>query len=383
MRLLSMKAEGLPLYKKPFEVSFYAMQRVESGHADAVSRLFGSIYINKAEAFTGINASGKTTALNVVVFAVMLLDGLPMNIDFVPKILRENQTAIFNIIFYSDGKLYRLESKIIKEKNASGKSEVRILEERLWEKPAGGKINKQNLLNFESARLSDERTSNEKYLPNDVSIAIALKKSEQSAEVIAYQSAFMPPDIFFPGKSAPAEIVSLLDPTIEYIKEEYVNDKPLIRLKFFGREELVLVNRDDLGVYLSSGTLKGVSVFSQAVEVLKQGGYLFIDEIENHFNRELVVALLRLFLSGKTNPNGAVIVFSTHYAELLDEMARNDSIFITRNGEGLTVDNLNDLLNRNDLKRSEVYQSNYLGGTAPKFKALDALRRCVARSLEE
>ena len=121
--------------------------------------------------------------------------------------------------------------------------------------------------------------------------------------------------------------------------------------------------------------------------MLKHGGYLFLDEIENSFNRELVVSLLRLFLDGQTNPKGAVIVFSTHYAELLDELARNDSIFITKNREGLTVDNLNDLLiqkglNRNDLKRSDVYQSNILGGTAPKYNALDALHKSIVERME-
>lgn len=387
MRLLKIRAEGLPLYKNPFEVSFFAMQRVESSHLDAVSNLFGSIYVNKAEAFTGINASGKTTALNVVAFVFLLLKGLPLNIDIVPRILRENQAAVFDVDFFAGGRLYHLKSKIIKEKNASGEAEVRILEEKLWEKAATGRVSKRNLLDFESARLSDERTDDKKYLSSDVSIAIALSKADRDDEVAAYLSVFAPTDIFIPNDSVPSEIISLLDPTIEYIKEESVNEKSIIRLKFFGQDELTLTNRTDLRFYLSSGTLKGVTIFSQAIEVLKHGGYLFLDEIENSFNRELVVSLLRLFLDGQTNPKGAVIVFSTHYAELLDELARNDSIFITKNSEGLTVDNLNDLLiqaglNRNDLKRSDVYQSNILGGTAPKYNALDALHKSIVERME-
>lgn len=387
MRLLKIRAEGLPLYKNPFEVSFFAMQRVESSHLDAVSKLFGSIYVNKAEAFTGINASGKTTALNVVAFVFLLLKGVPLKIGVASQILRENQAAVFDVDFFAGGRLYHLKSKIIKEKNASGEAEVRILEEKLWEKAATGRVSKRNLLDFESARLSDERTDDKKYLSSDVSIAIALSKADRDDEVAAYLSVFAPTDIFIPNDSVPSEIISLLDPTIEYIKEESVNEKSIIRLKFFGQDELTLTNRTDLRFYLSSGTLKGVTIFSQAIEVLKHGGYLFLDEIENSFNRELVVSLLRLFLDGQTNPKGAVIVFSTHYAELLDELARNDSIFITKNSEGLTVDNLNDLLiqaglNRNDLKRSDVYQSNILGGTAPKYNALDALRKSIVERME-
>lgn len=382
MRLLKIRADGLPLYKKPFEVSFYAAQRVESNHLDAVSNLFGNIYVNKAEAFVGINASGKTTALNVVAFVFLLLKGVPLNIDIVPRILAENRVAVFDVDFFTNGKLYHLKSEIIEAKNASGKTEVKIIAEKLWEKAATGKVSKRNLLDFESARLSDERTSDNKYLSSDVSIAIALSKADRDGEVAAYLSVFAPTDIFIPNDSVPSEIISLLDPTIEYIKEEQVGERPITRLKFFGQEELLLVDRNDLQLYLSSGTLKGVSVFSQAIEVLKHGGYLFLDEIENSFNRELVVSLLRLFLDRQTNPNGAVIVFSTHYPELLDVMERNDSVFITRNHGGLTVDNLNDLLSRNDLKRSEVYESNFLGGTAPKYKSLEALRKSVVKSLE-
>ena len=48
----------------------------------------------------------------------------------------------------------------------------------------------------------------------------------------------------------------------------------------------------------------------------------------------------------------------------------------------MTVDNLNDLLKRNDMKRSEVYQSNFLGGTAPKYKSLRTLQNGIIRSME-
>ena len=88
-------------------------------------------------------------------------------------------------------------------------------------------------------------------------------------------------------------------------------------------------------------------------------------------------------MNKRTNPKGAVIIFSTHYPELLDEMDRNDAVFITRSNQGLTVDNLNFLLKRNDMKKSEVYQSNLLGGTAPKYKALVALQKSIIKNLEE
>ena len=191
-------------------------------------------------------------------------------------------------------------------------------------------------------------------------------------------------NFFLPDeRSIPTEIISLLDPTIEYISVENINDKVITKLKFYSQKELVLFNPTELNFYLSSGTVKGVRVFSDAIRVLKNGGYMIVDEVENHFNRELVASLLRLFLNKRTNPKGAVLIFSTHYTELLDELERNDAVFITRSNKGLTVDNLNTLIKRNDMKKSEVYQSNFLGGTAPKYEALLALQKSIIRSMEE
>ena len=213
---------------------------------------------------------------------------------------------------------------------------------------------------------------------------IAVNKQIKDKITFVDLVAFTNVNLFFPeGGDIPTEIITLLDPTIEHITVENVNDKVITRLKFFNQNELVLLEPNELNVYLSSGTVKGVRVFTDAARVLKNGGYLLVDEIENHFNRELVASLIRLFTNKRTNPKGAVIIFSTHYPELLDELDRNDSVFITRSDKGLGVDNLNSLLSRNDMKKSEVYQSNFLGGTAPKYKSLVALQKRIIKSLEE
>lgn len=70
-----------------------------------------------------------------------------------------------------------------------------------------------------------------------------------------------------------------------------------------------------------------------------------------------------------TYKNGGTLIFSTHYPELLDEYDRNDSIFITRNRNGITVENLSNILKRNDIKKSDAYQSGFLEGTTPTYEA--------------
>lgn len=384
VRILRIKVNGLPLYKNPFDISFCAVQRVQSSHLNSVYKLFGNIYVNTVEAFAGINASGKTTALKVVSYSSMLLGAAPLNAEFIPQILGENIKTVFDIDFYADEKIFHLTSEIIKSKKEDGTFVVRIVSEKLWIKTVTSKINKTNLLDFNGLEPVRVRNNSDEYLPDDVSIMIAVNKQLQNKSMFVDLALFTNFNLFLPdGGSVPIEIISLLDPTIEYITVENINDKVITRLKFYGQKELVLLNPAELNVYLSSGTVKGVRAFSDAVRVLKNGGYLIVDEVENHFNRELVASLLRLFTNKRTNPKGAVIIFSTHYPELLDELERNDSVFITRSDHGLTVDNLNALLKRNDMKKSEVYQSNFLGGTAPKYTSLVALQKSIIKSLEE
>lgn len=383
MKILRIRANGISLYKNVFDVSFYAVQRVQKNHLNSLYNLFGNVYVNTAEAFAGINASGKTSALNVISFTCMLLEAAPLSSNYIPQILEENVNAIFDIDFYADEKIYHLKSEIVRIKKADGNYGVKIINEKLWIKTITSKINKTNLLDFNEMKPARIRENSDEYLPDDVSIMIAVNKQIKEKFMFIDLALLTNFNLFLPdGGSVPTEIISLLDPTIEYITVDEVNDKVITKLKFYGKKELTLLNIAELNSYLSSGTVKGVRVFSDALTVLKNGGYMIIDEIENHFNRELVSTLLRLFMDKRTNPNGAVIIFSTHYPELLDEFDRNDAIFITRNDHCLTIDNLNSLLNRNDMKKSEVYQSNFLGGTAPKYKAVSALRKSIARSLE-
>ena len=253
----------------------------------------------------------------------------------------------------------------------------------MWAKSATTRINKSNLLDYCENTPIRVRNNSDEYLQEDVSIMIAVNKQINSRNLLVDLVMYTNINYFFAYDALISkDIISLLDPTIEYISIENINDKNITKLKFYKQQEIILLDPTELNAYLSSGTVKGLRVFSDAIRVLKNGGYMIVDEIENHFNRELVASLLRLFMNKKTNPKGAVLIFSTHYSELLDELERNDSVFITRSEEGMTVDNLNDLLKRNDMKRSEVYQSNFLGGTAPKYKSLRTLQNGIIRSME-
>ena len=228
MRILRICVNGLPLYKNEFDISFFAVQRVHKNHLNSVFNLFGNIYVNTIEAFAGINASGKTTALNVVSFIRLLLSATPLSAEFVPQILGDGINTIFDIDFYVDGKIYHLTSEMIKEKNPDGNPKIRITSERLWVKSVTTKINKSNLLDYDENTLIRVRDNSDEYLPEDVSIIIALNKQIQNRSMFVDLAMLTDINLFFPdGGSIPTEIISLLDPTIEYISVENINDKLL------------------------------------------------------------------------------------------------------------------------------------------------------------
>lgn len=305
MKLLRIQANGLPLFHKTVEISFYAMQRVQEEHKQAVTRLFNNCYINNVEAFIGINASGKTATLKVISFVMNLLDAAALNHESIPNILGVGTTAIFDIDFYSKQKIYHLHSEILKETKRDGKYEIKIVSESLWSKRVTMKINKFNLLDFaglDPIKIRDDKNHD---LPEDVSIMIATKKENNDAMFSAFFQATS--DFYyhfeFEGPLFP-DLIGLLDPTIEYIKGERINQKSLYKLKFKEGSELSFNNSMELGYYLSLGTLKGIWVYNYAIKMLGLGGYFIIDEIENHLNKELVAVLIRFFLDQRTKIHG-------------------------------------------------------------------------------
>ena len=219
------------------------------------------------------------------------------------------------------------------------------------------------------------RNQDEIYLPDDVSFIIAHnKKVNDTVEVFSLLS-YTNINILPFTEDIQLEVITFLDPTIEKLCFEQVEGKTFIHLKFKNEEEIVLNTAVDLEQYLSAGTIKGIITFSMVKEVLQSGGYLLMDEIENHFNKEIVTTLIRFFMDSHFNKNGGTLIFTTHYPELLDEYDRNDGIYLVRNCNGITVENLSGILIRNDIKKSEIYQSGVIEGTTLAYETYIHLKK--------
>ena len=386
MRLLKIFIQDMPRFKGNIDIDFITKQRVAEDDQEKLFNTFSnnytSIYTNQAISFIGLNASGKTTILKAISFVIKLLNNEALNNIKSKEILNDlsdNEKVKITSFFYNDNSVYKLETHIEKRVNqVDNESKLIITEERLWEKDATKVKTKKSLFEFNDSDIRIERNEKEQFLLNDVSVMIAINKEKQSNFPLRDMLMWTNHNMLNILGKFPKELLTFLDPSIEYFKCD-IRKKPAdIRLKFYESEEIILNNPSEIEKYLSSGTIKGINVFMNALLCFMEGGYLIVDELENHFNEEIVTTLVRFFMNPNVNRNGATLIYSTHYSELLDEYDRNDCIYIVRNRGGIYTENLSLILKRNDIKKSEAYESGYLEGTVPIYESYMALKKVLS-----
>jgi len=385
MKLLKITASGLPLLKEKLTVTFYARQRVNEIDRDILCPLGqdSKFYLNPATAFIGINASGKTTILKVILLVLDILNNQSINHSETKDVLGDAEDAVFVVHYLTDqGKLCQLETHITAENAILGKY-YRITNEALWKKQFTGAMTKSQLTDFTGISPCSVRSGDEEYLQDDMSIIISENKKSDQKTMVSSLLSMTDKNILPVSDDVPVDVIRFLDPTIEKLKFTRNGEKVSISLKFYGKKEMKLSDPEELNLYLSSGTIKGFVTFTMAIQALRTGGYLIVDELENHFNKEIAATLIRFFMDSSLNRNGGSLLFSTHYPEILDEFDRNDAIYIIRNRKGITAENLADILKRNDIKKSDAYQSGFLEGTVPAYDAYLDLKDSIEDSLRK
>lgn len=373
MKLLKLSVEGLMLFKEKVEIDF-AEQRVSSDNCEMLFNPFGKIFTNNVISVVGINASGKTSLLKVITFVLNMLNGEPINNISSKDILTETKLADFEIVFYDDNNgVCKLNTKIKLIKANNIEEKYVIEEESLLRKKVSRIRAKKDMFIYDELDYRLTRDKDAEFLKDDISIVISINKNNgfKTRDLIKLTNL----NLLGMIGNFPRELIAFLDPSIKRICFDKKNKE--IKLEFYDREVIAVSNPVQLEKYLSSGTIKGINIFLSAMMIFDEGGYLIVDELENHFNREIVATLVRFFMSETVNRKGATLIFSTHYSELLDEIDRNDNVFIVRNRGGITVQKLNEILKRNDIKKSDAFKSDFLEGTVPSYEAYMDLKNAI------
>lgn len=394
VKILRIEFSEVAIFQKGFTVDFIATDRV---YRDTLLNIQSSIYTQNVMSFIGVNASGKTTVLNLLNFAMSyVLKGMDLSDIDIPLGLFRNPVQV-TVYFYFNEKIYCLESTIECAKKDDQPCYLYFAEETLISKPINSVRNRKNLFEFSSARNSDNviiqirsqlGKQERQFLKGDTSIIFPYTNEFKTyLNHSLYETNI---NVFRTLGSTPKPVTNLFDDSIEYIEGEN-NSKPsgefteTWKLKFRNEDTIhQFFDPVDLGKVLSSGTIRGNNMFSQIISCLVYGGYFIVDELENHFNKKLVEVIINLFMDTTINRNGATLLFSTHYTELLDTLDRKDNIFVcTRDSSfSASVVKYSDAIKRNDVKKSDVILSNRIGGTAPKYQYVHAMKE-LAKAIVE
>lgn len=399
MKLLKLHVDGVPLFSNnSFTLDLYAQDRVPllegSTEPNDVFRLekIGNTYSQNIIGLSGVNASGKTTVLNILKLVLMMF---AENATFrafssstVQRIGKIDDKLHIQAIFWEEPNYYLIESTIQLSQD-SGEGDGRFdynslvfVDETLW-KYESSRMTRKSLASVDQFKeeskvvlrrkgeSSDETVLTEdakRFLKDNTSIVMAVHNVD--AVVVESRNRELPEASFSTA------IVQAFDSSIEQL--DWDEESGVYKLKFKD-EPLRTVSPEVAKAILSRGTVEGTELVTHAIEILKNGGYLVIDEIEEGLNRSLVAAVLDLFASPVTNPCGAQIVFSTHYPQLLDSIHRKDNVYVlVRDNECKSeLIKLSAKVQRIERKKSEIILSNLIKGSTPRYPDVQAMREYV------
>ena len=392
MRLLKLVVKGAGLFSgDSFSMDFFAADRVAGKGDPFFNNVFrlgdaGSIYSQNVVAISGVNASGKTTALKIISAVLeLLLVPYEMRSHHMGRIIPAKMSERFSVqaIFWNEGEFYLLESDLKLSKGAEESNTFnwfRIEDEILWlldtQRPnksmiADPKVFKDNasiMLKRNGSAGDKAAVSSEarKFLRDTVSIVVAVDvSSKESGEIFELDDVLR--------TSHATEVVHAFDSSVELLSWDSKLDA--FHLKYVGEPERIVSERT-VREMLSEGTVVGIGMVERALIQLRIGGFLLIDEIEYGLNKSLIKSFIELFQSHTTNPHGAQLIFTTHYIELLDYLPRKDNVFLlVRNKEFATdVVKYSDRIPRIENKKSEVVLANAIKGVMPSYPEVEGLR---------
>lgn len=396
MRLLHFEVEGALLFENErLSIDLIATDRVtKQADFDLVGDVTrvghaGSVFTLNVVGVAGVNASGKTTLLNLLRFILTQLSGeYEMRQFALPqqRLGKMDKSIMIRAIFFHDDAYYLIES-VIERSNPDGflsssdmAESFSYGDETIWvlstlrpkrsllvdvgEFKKNAEVylrrNDDSAISGDARKLLDDRTSIAVFVTKRVPLAIGSLRRE------------------LPAITMPTEVIQAFDGSVE--KLVWDSEAQVFHLKFKGESERT-VGMGAAVAMLSRGTIEGAELIDHAIGVLKQGGYFIVDEIEESLNRSLVTTVIELFASPVTNPHGAQLVFSTHYPEILDSVQRKDAVYVlVRNEDWRTsVVKYADSVDRIENKKSSVINNNIIRGSMPRYPDVQAMRDYVRK----
>lgn len=376
MKLLHVKANHFKNCASRFEIDLVARSKKTAEDKEyELQEIADELYVYNTMAFVGKNASGKTTAVELLdacysILGDFRLESKPYSFDRVELLMD----------FFFEGFIYRYET--ILENSDSIGSKAIFTNQRIRRK----KYFKSNIKTiYDDDGFADVKVSGE--LPEDTSsIFFVLKKKAIRAiyfdsfgkGVDTYRLLFATLKDFHISTDILGKVITIFD---ENISELQKMDDHNYKINFCRDERTV--SDKDLLYLLSSGTTKGMLLYILVVASLQNGFDLIVDEVENHFHKTLVENMISLYKDKSVNKHNATLIFTTNYCELLDLFNRQDNIFIARADKNVHLTNMYSSYDiRPELLKSRQFYNNVFQ-TAVNYEELMRLKKELKNETRE
>ena len=358
MKLLRVVANNFKLCEDNFTISFVPEANKTADDKEfELHEIDENLFVYTTMGIIGKNASGKTTAVDLLALVYDIFSFFKVKNTLNLFLMWHNDVNL-DITFYHEGSLYRYITDLVIDDNPLNNT-VNFKNEKLYKRPYYKTLAKQ-IFDY-NKYIELPITTN---LPDDTSILYDVLKEitirgfyTSSDDLIyrLYSNVFNVYKMIDNNHTIIESILKMLDEHLDNI--EMINeDKFLI---YYTDKSKIQVTGKELYSMLSSGTSKGIWLFTYVVYSLKNGTDLVIDEIENHFHKTLVENLVNLYKDKSVNKKNATLIFTTHYCELLDLFNRSDNIYITKYDKKIRLENVyRDYNFRPELSKSKKFYSN-------------------------
>jgi len=385
MKLLSVKVSHFKNCSDGFAIDLVAKSRKTAEDKEyELLEIAPDLHVYNTMAFIGKNASGKTSAIELLDMAYSILGGFRLE----GKHYSYDGIEL-EIVFYHSGMIYLYETRLETDQlgNRALFKNERLFQKKYYKTHVKEIYNRDGFERmpvplfspFSHKELDTSLEDSHSVLPDDTSrlFYILGKKATRAiffdsceAGTETYSMVFNALKNYGIDSKILTSVLKIFDENIESLE---MLDEKNYKLSFRGKVKTI--SDTQLIHLLSSGTTKGLLLYVLMVASLKEGFDLLIDEVENHFHKTLVENMISLYKDKSVNKHNATLIFSTHYCEVLDQMGRQDNIWICKSGEQVTLSNMyEDYQIRPELLKSKQYYNNAFQ-TAVDYDALMNLKK--------
>lgn len=368
MKLLYVKASNFKNLQNDCILNFIAKSKKTTEDKEyELQEIADDLFVCNTVAFIGKNASGKTTALELLDCCYSILG------DFSLQDKNYSYDGLhLEIVFYHEGKIYKYITDISSPSTLN--DNANFLNERLYQKTYYKSKLKTLLSDDDFVGVKDIGI-----LPEDTSIVFFVLKKKANRAVYfncdgegadTYRLIFNALKRYNLSVELLAKVLALFDRNIKDLKmlDEHNYELTLCKSK-------KVISDNELLHYLSSGTTKGLLLYVTVIASLQHGFDILIDEIENHFHKTLVENIIDLYKDKTINSLNATLYFTTHYCELLDLFNRQDNIWVCRADEHISIVNMYEKFGiRSELSKSKQFYNDAFE-TAVNYEDLMAIKK--------